>query len=81
MVANNVSLKYSNNQLTSYTYDSNNKYYLRYMDSKEHIDKTTKEQLHYKNIIIENVENTTLDSYGKGVTVCNIISITSSYCF
>lgn len=65
LVANNISLKYSNNQLTSYVYDSNNKYYLRYMDSKEHIDKTTKEQLHYKNIIVENVENTTLDSYGR----------------
>ncbi len=64
-VANNVSLKYSNYQTTSYTYDSENKYYLRFMDGKEHIDKTTKKQLHYKNIIVEVVENYSLDSYGR----------------
>lgn len=65
IVANSLSLKYSNNQTTSYTYDSENKYYLRFMDEKQHLDKTTRQQLHYKNIIIEKVENYDLDSYGR----------------
>ena len=64
-VANNVSLKYSNYQTTSYQYDSENKYYLRFMDGKQHLDKTTQKQLHYKNIIIQSVENYSLDSYGR----------------
>ena len=65
ILANNITLKYSNYQTTSYTYDPENKYYLRFMDGKEHIDKTTKQQLHYKNIIVEKVENYSLDSYGR----------------
>ena len=65
IVANSLSLRYSNNQTTSYTYDSENKYYLRFMDGKQHLDKTTRQQLHYKNIIIEKVENYDLDSYGR----------------
>lgn len=65
IVANSLSLKYSNNQTTSYMYDSENKYYLRFMDGKQHLDKTTRQQLHYKNIIIEKVENYDLDSYGR----------------
>lgn len=65
IVANSLSLKYSNNQTTSYTYDSENKYYLRFMDGKQHLDKITRQQLHYKNIIIEKVENYDLDSYGR----------------
>ena len=63
--ANNVVIKYSNYQTTSYSYDSENKYYLRYMNDEAHIDKISKEQLHYKNIIIEKVRNSTLDSYGR----------------
>lgn len=64
-VANNITLKYSKNQTTSYQYDTENKYYLRFMDGKEHLDKTTQKQLHYKNIIVQNVENHSLDSYGR----------------
>lgn len=65
IVANNLTLKYSNNQMTSYQYDIENKYYLRFMDGKEHLDKTTQKQLHYKNIIVQKVENHSLDSYGR----------------
>ncbi len=63
--ANSIVLKYSNYQTTSYQYDNENKYYLRFMDGNPHLDKTTKEQLHYKNIIIEKVKNSTLDGYGR----------------
>lgn len=65
IIANNVNLKYSNYQTTSYSYDSENNYYLRSMDGNHHIDKNTKEQLHYKNIIVEKVSNRNLDSYGR----------------
>lgn len=65
IVANTLSLKYSNNQTTSYQYDEQNKYYLRFMDGKQHLDKITQQQLHYKNIIIQQVENYSLDSYGR----------------
>lgn len=64
-VANNIVLKYSNYQTTSYQYDSENQYYLRSMDGNPHVDKTTREQLHYKNIIIVKVKNSTLDDYGR----------------
>lgn len=64
-IANSLSLKYSNNQTTSYQYDTANKYYLRFMDGKQHLDKNTQQQLHYKNIIIQQVENYSLDSYGR----------------
>ncbi|MCI8346802.1 MAG: DUF3048 domain-containing protein [Bacilli bacterium] len=65
IVTNALSLKYSNNQTTSYQYDAENKYYLRFMDGKAHLDKSTDQQLHYKNIIIQKVENYSLDSYGR----------------
>ncbi len=63
--ARTVTIPYSNSQERSYTYDEANGYYLRYMNQKPHLDKTTNEQLHYKNIIIEQVSNSTLDSYGR----------------
>ncbi len=63
--ANQINLKYSNNQLTSYQYDADNEYYLRSMDGKAHLDKTTQQQLHYKNILIQTVENYSLDSSGR----------------
>ena len=65
VVTNSINLKYSNYQTTSYSYDTENKYYLRYMDGHEHLDKKTQQQLHYKNIIIMKVANSTLDSYGR----------------
>ena len=65
IVVNNISLEYSTYHTTSYQYDSTEKYYLRYMDGKKHMDKTTSMQLHYKNIIVMKVYNSTLDSYGR----------------
>ena len=62
--ANNVSVTYSYN-VRSYTYDATNKYYLRYMNNSPHTDRDSKEQYHYKNIIIMKVSNRTLDSYGR----------------
>lgn len=65
LTANSISIQYSYHQNRSYTYDSINKTYLRNMNGAAHIDKTTKMQLNYKNIIIEKVANRSLDSYGR----------------
>lgn len=65
ILANQISMDYSNSESRSYTYDSENKYYLRYSNGKEHIDKISNNQLHYKNIIIMKVANKTIDSEGR----------------
>lgn len=63
--ANMVNIRYSNAQTRSYQYDQERKIYLRFMNDRPHNDKMTQEQLHYKNIIIMQVENSTLDNYGR----------------
>jgi hypothetical protein len=60
ITANSIIIPYSNYQTRSYTYDATNKYYLRFMNGEPHLDKTTQAQLHYKNIIIEKVNNITM---------------------
>ena len=65
LTANSISIPYSNHQVRSYKYDSEKKYYLRSMNGAAHTDKESKEQLHYKYIIIEKVSNSQLDSYGR----------------
>ena len=65
MPANNVTIPYSSYMTASYTYDSENKYYLRYANGVAHKDYITGEQYHFKNIIIVKVRNYTIDSYGR----------------
>lgn len=65
IIANTIIIPYSNYQTRGYTYDSTRKVYLRTMNNQPHVDKTTHEQLYYKNIIIEKVSNSQLDSYGR----------------
>ena len=60
-----IEIPYSNSEVRSYTYDNDNGYYLRYMNGIPHTDRDSKEQYHYKNIIIMKVNNSTLDSYGR----------------
>jgi len=63
--ANTIQIRYSNAQSRSYQYDGERGVYLRFMNGNAHNDKTTHEQLHYKNIIIMQVSNSTLDNYGR----------------
>ena len=65
MAANNISIDYSYYHNTSYTYDSENKVYKRYMNDVEHTDKTTGKQYTVKNIIIAKVDNYSMDSSGR----------------
>ncbi len=63
--ADNVVIPYSYNQTRSYVYDSTRQVYLRYMNNEAHIDRETGAQYYYKNIIIMQVSNHTLDSVGR----------------
>lgn len=65
IVANNISIPYSNYMTSSYTYDSESKTYKRFANGVEHTDYITKEQYHFKNIIIIKVGNYTIDNYGR----------------
>ena len=65
LAANSINISYSKSQQRSYNYDGSRKVYLRFMNQNPHVDKTTKEQLYYKNIIIEQVTNSLLDNYGR----------------
>ncbi len=59
--ADQVVIRYSNSVEDTYSYDSENKYYLRSVNGKPHVDDVTKQQYHFKNIITYQVENYTLD--------------------
>lgn len=52
MSATEIEVPFSNYTNNKYIYDSENKVYKRYVNSKEHIDMKTKEQYTFKNIII-----------------------------
>ena len=58
--ANNIKVTYSTSHSTSYTYDSENKVYKRFMRGTPHTDKITKEQYTAKNIIVQFVKNSAL---------------------
>lgn len=65
IVANNISVPYSYYMTSSYTYDATNKYYLRFANGVAHTDYMTKEQYHFKNIIVVNIGNYSIDNYGR----------------
>lgn len=60
--ADNISIKYSDYRTSKYTYDQENNTYLRFMNDKENIDLTSKEQYKVKNIIVYDVKYTTFTS-------------------
>ncbi len=63
--ADKIVLRYSNYMTTSYTYDAKDQVYKRYANDVEHVDAVTKEQYHFKNIIVMKVKNYAVDSYGR----------------
>ncbi len=66
IVANTVKIPYSTYQLTSYTYDPDNKVYKRYQNGTEHKDYVTGNQYTAKNIITYKLHNYALnDGSGK----------------
>lgn len=81
--ATSVSIPYSASHVTSYQYDSTAKKYLRFMNDWAHTDGVSKKQYSAKNIIIQKVENYSMDSYGrqdlKNVTTGEGYYITNGY--
>ncbi len=65
MIANTVVIPYSRAHTTSYQYNSETKCYMRYMNDWAHTDGITQEQYSTKNIIIQQIENYSMDSYGR----------------
>ena len=63
--ANSITLRYSAYVTSSYQYDEIRKVYLRSVNDEIHKDAVTGEQYYFKNIIIENVNNYNMDSYGR----------------
>lgn len=57
VVANTVTIPYSNYTTTKYIYDATNKVYKRYINDKAHTDGVTKTQYTTKNIIVANIRN------------------------
>ncbi len=65
ILANNITIPYSYYETRSYQYDSTRGVYLRFMNGVAHQDRDTKQQYYYKNIIIEKVNNYSLDQEGR----------------
>lgn len=63
-IANNVSIKYSDYRTSNYTYDSDNKVYLRSMNGTKNVDLVTGEQYKVKNIIIYGVNYSNYCDHG-----------------
>ncbi|MBE6154318.1 MAG: DUF3048 domain-containing protein [Firmicutes bacterium] len=63
--ANKVDLKYSSGTTTNYVYDSENNVYKQYVNNKEHKDYKTGNHYTVKNIIAYEVENYSIDDYGR----------------
>lgn len=64
IVANDISVNYSDYRTSEYSYDEEEKVYLRSMNGNKHIDLITEEQYEFKNIIIYDVVYSNY-SYGK----------------
>ncbi len=63
--ANNIKIHYSSSHYIDYEYDEENKVYKRFMKGTPHIDGITEEQYYFKNIIIYNIKNVSLNA-GEG---------------
>ena len=64
--ATEIDIKYSGSSTTNYVYDSDAKVYKQFVNDKEHTDYETKKQYTVKNIIVYQVENTTIAGDNKG---------------
>lgn len=65
VIANSVTIPYSDYVTTSYKYNPILKRYYRSVNGEAHVDYISKNQYYAKNIIIEKVRNYTIDNYGR----------------
>ena len=80
-VANTVTIPYTSSNVVEYEYLPEEKMYVRYSRGEKQVDWTTGEDIKTKNIIIEKVENSTLnDGSNKGrQTIDNIKEVDGYY--
>ena len=78
LAATHIHIPYSSMVKTSYIYDSTTQVYFRYVNNEVHSDYVTKEPYTFKNIILYQVANKALDSYGRQ-TLDNINKGTGYY--
>lgn len=64
-VAKDILIDYRGKNTTNYTYDEENKIYLRQKDGKDHIDEIDNSQLYGKNIIVQEVNTKVIDNVGR----------------
>ncbi len=64
-VANKVTVPFSKKYSPYFEYDATNKVYKRSQFNKPHVDANTKEQLTFKNLIVQFVEESTMDEKGR----------------
>jgi hypothetical protein len=77
--ATSIDIVYSSNTKNHYDYDEENKVYKRSVNGKAHTDYVTKEQYTFKNIIVYQVENTTIAGDYKGRQNLNNIGSGEGY--
>ena len=77
--ANKVKVNYNSGYYTDYTYDAENKYYLRNIKGKPHTDLETGEQYHFKNIIVTNIAISDIAGDDKGRQDLSNIGTGSGY--
>ncbi len=68
IIANNIDIVYSSYITTSYVYDVQNKVYLRFVNGEEHMtvdENKIPTQITAKNIIIADMNNYSIDNYGR----------------
>lgn len=65
LTANTVALGFSKSYSPYFEYDEATKLYKRFQFDEPHVDATTQEQLAFKNLIIQFVTETTMDSTGR----------------
>ncbi|MFA9423948.1 MAG: DUF3048 domain-containing protein [Sedimentibacter sp.] len=64
-VAESIEIIYNKSNTTSYTYDAEQRFYLRFKDGEKHVDELDNMQLTAKNIIAIETSRTVLDSAGR----------------
>lgn len=76
---NNVSLRFSKNHVTTFTYDEANKVYLRSQNNLAQKDYVTKKQYQTKNIIVYQVDYKTISNDQKGRQTVDNLGIQKGY--
>lgn len=80
IVANNITIPFSTSNTVKWQYDAESQSYIRFTKNKREVDWDTKEDVKFKNIIVEFVKNSDLvDSENKGRQTLNDLGTKDGY--